>query len=105
MTKKFRWSPEDEQTLIDQIKKSPNNIRKACRSTALLVNKSADACKVHWYQSLSKRKTTETIFMTVGHQTMNKNRKNVHVHTSDNTEKLSKSKWNKILTALSKKRR
>ena len=31
------------------------------------------------------------------------NRKNVHVYTSNNTEGLSRSKWNKILAILSKK--
>lgn len=103
MATQFRWSSEEEQTLIDQIKKSPNNIQEACRRTAAIIGRSVGACVFHWYDSLSKKNTTEVCFMTIGYQTVNKNRKNVHVYTSNNTEGLSRSKWSKILAILSKK--
>lgn len=101
--KRGRWSKEEMDILIDQIKKTPNNLIQAFKRTSLLINRSPHAIRQYWYSVLSKKETTEVCFMTIGYHTVNRNRKNVHVYTSNNTEGLSKSKWNKVLAILSKK--
>lgn len=102
MSKRRKWTTEEEQVLIDQIKKSANNLQEAFRKTSKLIGRTEGACVYHWYAILSKRKDPSVCFVTVGHKTKNVNRKNVASNTSDNTEKTTVSWWRKFLNLLKK---
>lgn len=99
---KRRWSKEEKDILIDQIKKTPNNLAQAFKRTSLLINRSEQAVTQYWYSTLSKKETTEVCFMTVGSKTFNKNRKNVHAFTSNNTQKMYASWWRRLLSIFTK---
>ena len=102
MTNKKRWTVEEEQVLIDQIKRSANNITEAFRRTSRLINRTEAACTYHWYVVISKRENPSVCFVTVGQKTKNVNRKNVALNTSDNTEKTTISWWKIFLNFLNK---
>ena len=100
MTKKRKWTTEEEQVLIDQISKSANNIREAFVKTSKLIDRTETACKEHWYMVISKRKNSSVCFATIGYKTRNINRKIVHANTSDNTEVTTISWWKKVIKLL-----
>lgn len=86
------WSNEEEQVLVDQVRQSPNNLSRAFRAASDELGKSYYAVKMQWY---NHTRHSETIFMTVGANTMNVNSKN-----SDNTQPVRLSIWRRILNLL-----
>ena len=102
MTKKRKWTTEEERVLVDQVTRSANNIQEAFRKTSRLIDRTEAACMYHWYMVISKRENPSLCFVTIGHKTKNVNRKIVASNTSDNTEKISVSWWKKFLSLLKK---
>lgn len=102
MTKKRKWTTEEERVLVDQITRSANNIKEAFRKTSGLIDRTEAACMYHWYGVVSKRKDLSVCFVTIGYKTKNVNRKNVTPNTSNNTEKTSTSWWIRFLSFLKK---
>ncbi|MBQ7431623.1 MAG: hypothetical protein IJV29_18525 [Butyrivibrio sp.] len=102
MSKRTKWTIEEERVLVDQITRSANNLREAFRRTARLTGRSKIACEIRWYKVVSKREDTEKLFAIIGYKTKNVNRKNVASNTSDNTEKTTVSWWRKFLSFLEK---
>lgn len=97
MTKKRKWTTEEERVLIDQITRSANNIKEAFRRTSRLIDRTEAACMYHWYGVVSKREDPSVCFVTIG-----LNRKNVASNMLDNTEKTSTSWWRRFLSFLKK---
>lgn len=102
MTKKRKWTTEEERVLVDQITRSANNIKEAFRRTSRLIDRTEAACMYHWYAVVSKREDPSACFVTIGYKAENVNRKNVASNTSDNTEKTSTSWWRRFLSFLKK---
>ena len=100
MTKKRKWTTEEEQVLIDQITRSANNIREALVKTSKLIDRTEAACMYHWYMVISKRKDASVCFATIGCKTRNINRKVVRANTTDNTEVTTISWWKKVIKLL-----
>lgn len=89
-----RWSNEEEQVLIDQVRQNPGNLSRAFRATSNELGKSYYAVKMQWY---NRTRHSETIFMTVGaNNTISTNQKNVFQGTIDNTQN-SPSIWERFL--------
>lgn len=86
------WSNEEEQVLVDRVRQNPNNLSRAFRATSDELGKSYYAVKQQWY---NRTRHSETIFMTVGANTMIVNSKN-----SDNTQPVRLSIWRRILRLL-----
>ena len=99
MTKKRKWTTEEERVLVDQITRSANNIQEAFRRTSKLIDRTEAACVYHWYMVVLKKEDPSVCFVTIGHKTKNVNRKNVASNTSDNTE-TSTSWWRRFLSFL-----
>lgn len=97
MTARRRWTNEEEQVLISQVKQSPNNLARAFRATSEIVGRSFKCVEVHWY---TKTRHSGTIFMTIGSNTRNINSKNVRENTTDNTESVQLPIWRRILKLL-----
>lgn len=88
-----RWSKEEEQVLLNCVKENPNNLQKAFKLAAIELKRSISSCSNRWYQTLNK---TEVCFVTIGTKTKNKNKKIVTDNTSDNTETVKATIWEKI---------
>lgn len=86
------WSNEEEQVLVDRVRQNPNNLSRAFRATSDELGKSYYAVKWQWY---NRTRHSETIFMTVGANTMNVNSKN-----GVNTQPVQLPIWRRILRLL-----
>lgn len=95
MTTKRKWTNEEEQVLISQVRQSPNNLARAFRVTSEVLGRSLRSVTLHWY---NKTRHSEAIFMTVGSKTVNMNSKNVFHGSYDNTEKMKVSIWRRFVS-------
>lgn len=93
MKRNKRWSKEEEQVLLNCVRENPINLSKAFREATIELDRPLTSCKNRWYQKLNK---TEVCFVTIGTRTKNKNRKIVAVNTSDNTENIKVTVWDRI---------
>ena len=80
-----KWTKEDESIVLREIKKSPNNLKSAFRRAADKTGRTEHSVSIQWYRKLSK---SSTVFMLVGQNTVNNNRKN-----SKNNSKIKTSIW------------
>ena len=100
-----RWTNDEEQVIISHVKANPNNLQEAFRKASLeLTNRSAYSIYQHWYRPTKGKDALKDrcgkCFMTYGYKTVNINRKNVSINTSDNTITLSMDKLQQILDIL-----
>lgn len=95
MTTRKRWTDEEEQVLISQVRQSPNNLSKAFKETGELLERSEHSVRLHWYKNT---RHNNIVFMTVGPKTRNVNTKNTIKY--DNTEKVEAPIWRRILKLL-----
>ena len=92
MTTRRRWTSEEEQVLIDQVRINPSNLSRAFRNASNITGRSPHSCEQRWY---GKVRHSETVFMTIGANTMNVNSKN-----GVNTQPVRLPIWRRILTLL-----
>jgi hypothetical protein len=92
MATKRKWTSEEEQVLIDQVRINPSNLSRAFRATSDVIGRSPHSCEQRWY---GKVRYSETVFMTIGAKNMNVNSKN-----SDNTQPVRLPIWRRILKLL-----
>lgn len=99
-----RWTDDEEQVIISKVKANPNNLSKAFREASLEIDRNARSIKIHWYTKGRKKAALKdrcgNCFLTYGGKSLNINRKNVHINTSDNTITISMDKLQKILDIL-----
>lgn len=91
-TTRRRWTNEEDQVLIDQVRQNPSNLARAFRATSDIIGRSPHCVKQRWY---GKVRHSETVFMTIGTNAMSVNSKN-----SDNTQPVSVPIWRRILRLL-----
>lgn len=111
MSKRTKWTTEEERVLVDQITRSAN-LTEALKRTSELINRTEAACKYHWYKVVQKRDTSvclvtieskdKTKTKTKNVKTKNVNRNKTVSGISDNEEKTSISWWKKVLNFLKK---
>ena len=92
MTTRRRWTNEEEQVLIDQVRINSSNLARAFRNTSNITGRSPQSCRQRWY---TKVRHSETVFMTIGTNAMSVNSK-----VSDNTQPVSVPIWRRILRLL-----
>lgn len=101
MSTKRRWTDDEEQVVISHVKANPNNLQRAFREASLELNRSVKSINIHWYKknkhSSALKDRCGKCFMTYGYKSININRKNVSINTSDNTITLSMDKLQQIL--------
>lgn len=97
MTARRRWTNEEEQVLISQVRQSPNNLARAFRATSEIIGRNSHCVEQRWY---SKVRHSEPIFMTIGPKTNNVNTKNTIQGQYNNTERVGLSIWRRILKLL-----
>ena len=75
MAKRKRWTSTEDTQVVDQVRKSPTNLKQAFKEAARVTGRSALACSNRWYTVLSKDKNN-ACFITVSGQHKSLNRKN-----------------------------
>lgn len=92
MNQRRRWTNEEEQVLIDQVRQNSGNLARAFRATSDIIGRSSHSIEQRWY---NKVRHAETVFMTIGAKNMSVNSK-----ISDNTQPVRLSIWKRILKLL-----
>ena len=75
MAKHKRWTSTEDTQVVDQVRKSPTNLKQAFKEAARVTGRSELACSNRWYTVLSKDKNN-ACFITVSGQHKSLNRKN-----------------------------
>ena len=75
MAKNKRWTSTEDTQVVDQVRKSPTNLKQAFIEAARVTGRSAVACSNRWYTVLSKDKAN-ACFITVSGKHQSLNRKN-----------------------------
>ena len=79
MANNKKWTKEEEEILVQAIQANPHNISEALRTVSATINRSFNACQIHWYSVLSPKNKPNKMgisFVSVGSNTVYKNRKN-----------------------------
>ena len=79
MANNKKWTKEEEKILVQAIQANPHNISEALRTASAIINRSFNACQFHWYAVLSPKNKPNKIgisFVSIGPNTIYKNRKN-----------------------------
>ena len=92
MSQRRRWTNEEEQVLISQVRQNPGNLARAFRATSDIIGRSSHSCEQRWY---TKVRHSETVFMTIGARNMSVNSK-----VSNNTQPVRLPIWRRILKLL-----
>lgn len=99
-----RWTNDEEQVIISKVKANPSNLSKAFREASLEIGRSVGSIIQCWYTKRRKKAALKDrcghCFLTYGGKSLNINRKNVHINTSDNTITISMDKLQRILDIL-----
>ena len=75
MAKNKRWTSAEDTQVVDQVRKSPTNLKQAFKEAARVTGRSELACSNRWYTVLSKNKNN-ACFITVSGKHKSLNRKN-----------------------------
>lgn len=92
MTTRRRWTNEEEQVLIDQVRINPSNLARAFRATSDIIGRSSHSIEQRWY---GKVRHSETVFMTIGASNMSVNSK-----VNNNPQPVRLPIWRRILSLL-----
>lgn len=99
-----KWTNDEEQVIISKVKANSNNLSKAFAEASSEIGRSVDCIRQRWYTKGRKRPALKDrcghCFLTYGGKSLNINRKNVYINTSDNTITISMDKLQKILDIL-----
>lgn len=72
---KKRWTATEDSIVVDQVRKSPTNLKHAFKEAARETGRSINACSNRWYLVLSKKKEN-ACFITISGKHKSLNRKN-----------------------------
>ena len=75
MAKGKKWTSTEDTQVVDQVRKSPTNLKHAFKEAARVTGRSEIACSNRWYTVLSKDKSN-ACFITVSGKHKSLNRKN-----------------------------
>lgn len=75
MAKNKRWTSTEDTQVVDQVRKSPTNLKQAFKKAARVTGRSETACSNRWYTVLSKDKAN-ACFITISGKHKSLNRKN-----------------------------
>lgn len=75
MNRNRKWTEEEDNILLQQVKQSPQNLSRCFLSVAEVTGRSKMAVANHWYQVVSK-KPNSICFFTASPRHISRNRKN-----------------------------
>lgn len=97
MSKKKKWTSEEDQILVQAIKANPHNLAKVFRDLSTQLERTETALEMRWYYHL---KRTSNCFITISNAKTLKNGKTIPSNCKDNSEKTNKTLWQKIKALL-----
>ena len=71
MTKYKKWTSAEDTQVVDQVRKSPTNLKQAFKEAARVTGRSVTACSTRWYTVLSKDKNN-ACFIIVSEKSLNR---------------------------------
>ena len=92
MNQRRRWTNEEEQVLLSQVRQNPGNLSRAFRATSDIIGRSSHSIEQRWY---GKVRHSETVFMTIGAANMSVNSK-----VNNNPQPVRLPIWRRILNLL-----
>ena len=92
MNQRRRWTNEEEQVLLSQVRQNPGNLSRAFRATSQIIERDWRSIGQHWYH---KVRHSETVFMTIGARNMSVNSK-----VNNNPQPVRLPIWRRILKLL-----
>ena len=73
MTTHKRWTSTEDTQVVDQVRKSPTNLKQAFKEAARVTGRSVTAHSTRWYTVLSKDKANACFIMVSGkHKSLNR---------------------------------
>lgn len=96
-----KWTPEEEDILIDEIGKNPTNLAACFLACSRVINRSAGACSSHWYTKMVN--SENPALLTIGRTSVIKNRK--RLKEGQHPTGILRSSWNFIIDLIFGNRR
>lgn len=97
-----KFTPEEDNIIIDAVKKNPQNINKAFVLIAPKINRTVDSIRVRYYGRIAKNKDNK-LFLTVSERRKLTNYKVQRDDMEAKAERSTKPKWRRILDILFEK--
>ena len=85
-----RYTKEEDAIIIEEVKKSPNNLQKAFKAASEKINRSQHCIRARWYRVLRKE---QTCFVLVGRNSY----KNTKGNSTNYKVKTTKTLFSKII--------
>lgn len=71
-----KWTPEEEEILLDEIGRNPINLRMCFIAASIKIHRTPNACASHWYAYLSQsNEVAKTGLITIGRHIAVRNKK------------------------------
>ncbi len=88
-----KWTEEEDNLLLQQVKSSPQNLSRCFITVAHNLDRSPSAVAGHWYTVVSKRPDT-TCFFTASSKHLSRNRKN------GEGVQINRSIWQRLMSVI-----
>ena len=103
MSKKTKWTAEEDSILLAQVKACPQNLKSSFKAAAQLLDRTEDACSNRWYTRVSMIEKSENLaFMCLSAKTKGYNRKNCKKQMNPIESKGWSKIWKSIITFFTK---
>ena len=96
--KRWYWSNEEVEYLLDQVSKSPQNLQSAFQKTAKKINRSTSTVSQKYYNMKRQGKIQKTCFTLISDKVNMKNGKNSRMGTYYHLQNTPSNIWKKILS-------
>lgn len=94
-----RWSPHEDEILLEKVKLYPENLRKAFKETSETLGRSWLACSSRWYNTISKQEGRDSVaFMCVSKTKIGRNRKNIRTNITPEKKNSWSRVWGNIIS-------
>lgn len=94
-----RWTNDEEEVVIQEVAKNPNNLEEAFRRASRKLDRTQGAIHARWHIT-GLRARSGICFATYGKNTINPNRKVVRANSTDNTGRVTNCIWNRFINLL-----
>ena len=99
MATKRRYTSEEDEIIIEAIKKNPQNLDKTFRELSNTMDRSYDSIRVHYYEKIARNQHNK-LFLTLSPKKRHTNYKVFRKGMKIAPKKNNKSKWRRILDIL-----
>lgn len=95
----IRWTPAEEQVLIDAIGQNPTCLKAAFLAASMNLTRTPSACSYHWYKHMANRDDV-IAKLTIGNGVVIKNKTVKVAENSDLRKSIVRGIWERICNLL-----